>query len=152
MAKSTTHSAAQTEKLATTLAKAILRASMPSRAVVVALQGELGSGKTTFVKGFAKGLGVRSRITSPTFVILNKYKIPNTKYLHHIDCYRLRKPADLLSIGWKHILKDPRNIVLLEWPERIRRLLPKDAIVLRFSHAKGINARRIVLEERKKRI
>lgn len=145
MAKSTTHSAAQTEKLATTLAKAILRASMPSRAVVVALQGELGSGKTTFVKGFAKGLGVRSRITSPTFVILNKYKIPNTKYLHHIDCYRLKKPADLLSIGWKDIVKDPSNIVVLEWPERVAKLLPKDVITLRFSYAKGKNVRIIAL-------
>ena len=57
------------------------------------------------------------------------------KSFFQIDCYRLRKPADLLLVGWKDIVKDPSNIVVLEWPERVARLLPKDAITIHFSYA-----------------
>lgn len=134
-------------------AKAALRFPVLRHALVLALQGELGAGKTTFAQGFAKDLGIRERVMSPTFVISRRSAIPKGsrfKSFFHIDCYRLRKPADLLSVGWKDIVKDSSNIVLLEWPERVRRLLPKDAIVLRFSYAKGKNARLIVLEEGKK--
>ncbi len=134
------------------LARVVL-GSHPSRhALVLALQGELGAGKTTFTQGFARGLGIRERISSPTFIISRRSVIPRKsrfKSFFHIDCYRLSKPADLLSVGWKDIVKDPSNVVVLEWPERVSRLLPKDAITLRFSYAKGKNVRRITLEEKR---
>lgn len=124
------------------------------RALVLALQGELGAGKTTFVQGFAQGLGIRERILSPTFIISRRSVIPKQSHFRsffHIDCYRIRKPADLLSVGWKDIVKDPSNIVVLEWPGHIARLLPKDAIVLRFSYAAKKNARTIALKEKEKK-
>ena len=83
-----------------------------NRAVVIGLQGELGSGKTRFVQGFAKGLGIRQRLTSPTFVLMKKYK-----NLYHIDCYRLNKPKDLLDLDFKEIIDDSQNIVVVEWAE-----------------------------------
>lgn len=98
-----------------------------NRAVVIGLQGELGSGKTKFVQGFAKGLGIRQRLTSPTFVLMKKYK-----NLYHIDCYRLNKPKDLLDLDFKEIIDDPQNIVLIEWAEKVRKILPKDTIWIKF--------------------
>lgn len=135
------------------LARVVLGSPLSRHALVLALQGELGAGKTTFAQGFARGLGIRERVMSPTFVISRRSAISRRsrfRSFFHIDCYRLRKPADLLSVGWKDIVKDPSNIVLLEWPERVARLLPKDTITLRFSYAKGKNTRLIALEERKK--
>ncbi len=135
------------------LARVVLGSPLSRHALVLALQGELGAGKTTFAQGFARGLGIRERVLSPTFVISRRsaiHKQSRFKSFFHIDCYRLRKPADLLSVGWKDIVKDPSNVVLLEWPERVARLLPKDVIILRFSYAKGKNTRLIALEERKK--
>ena len=116
--------------------------------LVIALQGALGAGKTTFAQGFARGLGILERVMSPTFIISRRSVIPRHsrfKSFFHIDCYRLRKPADLLSVGWRDIAKDPSNIIVLEWPERVSRLLPKDVITLKFSYAKGKNTRTINL-------
>lgn len=118
-------------------AKEALRSPALRHALVLALQGELGAGKTTFVQGFAKGLGVRERVLSPTFVISRRFRIPRhalLKSLFHIDCYRFKKPSELLLIGWKDILKDPANVVMLEWPERVAKLLPKDTLYIKFSH------------------
>src|SRR3989338_1835026 len=87
---------------------------------VIALSGELGAGKTTFVQGFAKGLGIKEKIISPTFVLIRQHLIPNnTKTLYHIDLYRLENKADLKQIGLEEILLDPDNIVLIEWAEKL---------------------------------
>jgi tRNA threonylcarbamoyladenosine biosynthesis protein TsaE len=119
-----------------------------SHAQVVALKGELGAGKTTFVQGVAKGLGVKERVLSPTFVIIKFYKLPafakasagkqNSKFfaLHHIDCYRIKNERDLLVLGWDKIVSDPKNIILIEWPERVRKILPKDTISISFKTIK----------------
>ncbi|MBI4217291.1 MAG: tRNA (adenosine(37)-N6)-threonylcarbamoyltransferase complex ATPase subunit type 1 TsaE [Parcubacteria group bacterium] len=138
MVKSTTSSASKTLELGAMFARACLK--FPSRrcALVLALQGDLGTGKTTFTQGFAKGLGIQGRVLSPTFIIFRRFAVPKRslfKSFFQIDCYRLRKPADLLLIGWRDIVKDPSNIVVLEWPERVAKLLPKDAIIIRFSYA-----------------
>ena len=109
-------------------------------AQVVALKGELGAGKTTFAQGVAKGLGVKEKILSPTFVIIKSYKIRNTKYkiqnLYHVDCYRIKNEQDLLALGWDKIVSDPQNLVLIEWPERIRKVLPKNTISISFKTIK----------------
>jgi len=113
--------------------------SSARHAQVVALKGELGSGKTTFVQGVAKGLGVRERVLSPTFVILKFYKLQtkNYKLLYHIDCYRIKNKRDLLALGWDKIVSDPKNLVLIEWPERIQKILPKDTISISFKTIKA---------------
>src|SRR3989338_2735131 len=106
-------------------------------ALVIALEGELGAGKTTLVQGLAKVLGIKSKIKSPTFTLMKKYKIPrskNTRYLYHLDCYRLKNHKDLLLLGIKDILKNKENVILIEWPENIKKILPKKHIKISLEH------------------
>ena len=112
---------------------------------VVALTGELGSGKTTFVQGFAKGLGIKERVISPTFVLIRQHKIPKTKKtLYHVDLYRLDK-TNFDNIGINEIITGPQNIVIIEWAEKVEGLLPKGTIWISFenidSHTKSITVR-----------
>jgi tRNA threonylcarbamoyladenosine biosynthesis protein TsaE len=97
-------------------------------ALVVGLYGELGSGKTTFTQAVAKIFNINEDITSPTYVIEKKYEIKdkNFKKLIHIDAYRLDSAKELLVLDWKKILLDPRNIIFIEWPERVLEILPKN--------------------------
>lgn len=123
-------SEAQTKKVAKLLAEEIFSPTSrrtKNRAWVIGLEGELGSGKTRFVQGFAKGFGIRQRLTSPTFVLMKKYK-----NLYHIDCYRLNKPKELLDLDFKEIISNPKNIVLIEWAEKVHSILPRDTIWVRF--------------------
>jgi len=96
----------------------------------------LGGGKTTFLQGFSKGLGIKQKITSPTFVIMRRYKIQNTGYkiqnFYHIDCYRVEKPKEILDLGFKEIISNPQNIVAVEWVDRIRKIMPKNTIWIKF--------------------
>ena len=105
-------------------------------ATVIALQGELGSGKTYFAQQFGKVVGVRENMASPTFVLMKSYSIDwgGFKKLIHIDAYRLEKDEELLNLGWSEIVKNPENIVLIEWPERVENIIPKDAKRLIFKH------------------
>ncbi len=172
----------QTKSIAKALAKTLLESQQKKGATVVALAGELGSGKTMFTQGFAKGLGVRGHVLSPTFLIIKeyeissldsrrggrnttqsydgsphrmigaksetntKYKIQNTKYFYHIDCYRLGNPAkELLRLGFKKIIADPHAIVVVEWADRIKSIIPKDTLWLTFSHG-GQNQRTITIK------
>ena len=100
---------------------------------VVCLYGELGAGKTTFVSGFAKGLGINRRILSPTFVIVREYQIPKTdNFLFHIDLYRLEESLEIEDLGISELLSDPKNIVIVEWAEKLKALLPKSRIEVKF--------------------
>ena len=107
-------------------------------ATVIALQGELGSGKTTFAQGFGKIVGVREDMQSPTFVIMKFYDIDwkDYKKLIHIDAYRLESEDELLKLGWEELIKDPSNLILIEWPERVEKIIPKDAKRINFQHAR----------------
>lgn len=130
-----TGSTAQTKKLGGKLGREILRRKPKEKGLVVGLIGELGGGKTTFLQGFAKSLGIKKKILSPTFVIMKKFKIPkreNFYWFYHIDCYRLQKPKELLDLGFKEIISNPKNIVAIEWAEKIKKTLPKDALILKF--------------------
>ena len=131
-----TYSLSQTQKIAKELARDILRNKNNKNAFVVALEGDLGSGKTAFVQGFAKGLGIKEKILSPTFVILKKYQIPNTKHkiqnFYHIDCYRIQKPKEVLDLGLKEIISNPQNIIAIEWADRVKKILSKGATWIRF--------------------
>lgn len=116
-------------------------------AAVLALQGDLGAGKTTFVQGFLKGLGSKRRVTSPTFVLMRRHKVPGGKFsdVFHIDAYRLKKPEHLAALTLDVILSGPRNVVLIEWPELAKRFLPKNTIWLKFAHGKKENERTITV-------
>lgn len=96
-----------------------------SRAVIVGLCGDLGSGKTTFVKEVAKQLGIEGEITSPTFTVMQKYEIRNTKSeipkfqtLVHVDLYRFDEPDELKVLRLEEIFADPKNLVLIEWADK----------------------------------
>jgi tRNA threonylcarbamoyladenosine biosynthesis protein TsaE len=98
------------------------------KATVVGLFGELGAGKTSFTQGIAKAFGIKDHMTSPTFVLEKIYKLGKKfKYerLIHIDAYRLNGGEDVKALGWDDIMENPKNIVFIEWPERIEGLLPK---------------------------
>jgi tRNA threonylcarbamoyladenosine biosynthesis protein TsaE len=128
-----TYSAAQTKNLGKKIIQKISKEN--KEAVVIALRGELGSGKTTFVQGIAKGLGIKDKILSPTFVLMKKYKIPNSqKRLYHIDCYRIKRAQDLSALSLKKLFSDSQNIIAIEWAERIEKTLPKDTIILNFKN------------------
>ncbi len=105
------------------------------QAVVVALFGDLGTGKTTFTQGLAKALGVTETVTSPTFVIEKIYKLDHQAFDHliHIDAYRLEQSSELARLGWQDILSNPRNIIAIEWPEKVADIMPKDQRVLKFT-------------------
>ena len=102
------------------------------RAVVVALRGDLGAGKTTFVQGAARALGIAEPITSPTFVIQKAYQLSGQTFarLVHIDAYRLGGAHELEALAWKETLVDPNSLIFLEWPERVQGAVPADAALL----------------------
>ncbi|MEK7482223.1 MAG: tRNA (adenosine(37)-N6)-threonylcarbamoyltransferase complex ATPase subunit type 1 TsaE, partial [Patescibacteria group bacterium] len=137
-------SSGQTKKIAADLAKKIN--NLPSarkNAVVLALQGDLGAGKTTFTQGLARALGIKEKILSPTFVLMKKFPTAKRRgpakggkfsNFYHFDCYRIQKPEEILSLGWQEIVKNPENIVAIEWPEKIKKLLPKNTIWLKFEY------------------
>ncbi|MBP6858084.1 MAG: tRNA (adenosine(37)-N6)-threonylcarbamoyltransferase complex ATPase subunit type 1 TsaE [Candidatus Pacebacteria bacterium] len=96
-----------------------------NKATVVALQGELGAGKTTLVQAIAKELGVEEVVTSPTFVLAKWYKTTNDNFyvLVHIDAYRVESESELETLGFQDLLKEPKSLVIIEWPEKIPNIL-----------------------------
>lgn len=141
-------SAERTKKIGEILAKEILKTGPAKKAVVLALAGELGSGKTNFVQGFARGLGIEEKITSPTFVLMKRFKIKDVRFknFYHLDCYRIQKPKDILGLGLKEIINNPKNIVAMEWADKIRRALPKNAFWLKLKFV-GKNTRKITISK-----
>jgi len=100
---------------------------------VLALYGDLGAGKTKFLQGLAKGLGVKTKVNSPTFNILKLYKVINNKNIKafcHIDAYRLRSGKDLISLGVEEFFQSNEIITAIEWAEKIEKILPKGAVVI----------------------
>jgi len=130
----------QTQKLGEKFAKDILACFKQSqKAIVIGLSGNLGGGKTTFLQGFARGLGIKEKILSPTFVIMKHFG-----NFYHFDCYRFDKAEDILELGWEEIIKNPRNIVAVEWPEKINGVMPNEAILINFEFIDK-NKRRITI-------
>ncbi len=138
--KFSTYRAAETKRLAAKLAKEILESGLHRKhARVVALVGDLGAGKTTFTQGFAKALGIRHRMVSPTFLIFRSYDIApknNFKWLYHMDAYRIDDPKELKPLGFKEAIADPANIFLIEWADKIRSALPKDTRWVELRHGR----------------
>lgn len=147
-----TSSPSQTQKAGRVLARKILGEPPKKRAAVLGLAGNLGGGKTTFLQGFARGLGVREKITSPTFVIAKRFKIGSAaeesgfKNFYHLDCYRVKKAKELSGLGFKEIISDPRNIVALEWADRVKKSLPRETLWVKFVF-KNKTRRKIIINE-----
>jgi tRNA threonylcarbamoyladenosine biosynthesis protein TsaE len=106
-------------------------AALLAPGTVIALHGDLGAGKTTFVQGLGFALGVARPVTSPTFTLSTEYHTPHFK-LVHMDLYRLSGPDDLLPIGYPEYL-ETGAVVAVEWPERAGDLIPPDALHVTFS-------------------
>jgi len=141
-----TKSSAETQKLAGGMAKDMLKRKS-KEALVIGLEGDLGSGKTTFIQGLVQGLGIKDKITSPTFVIMKKYPFgsdASKRNFYHIDCYRIES-KDLLELDFKEIIIQPENIIVIEWAERVKDILPDNVIWIRFEHM-GKDKRRIIYE------
>lgn len=103
------------------------------RATIVALSGDLGSGKTTLTQEISKILGVKENLKSPTFVIMKKYQLGQRNFFH-IDAYRLKSSEELLKLGWLEIMNNPNNIIFIEWPEQVRDLIPNDTLWVNLEH------------------
>lgn len=139
-----TTSVGETQQLAGKILKEIA-GRQTQGALVLALEGELGAGKTAFTQGLGKALGVKEKILSPTFVIMKHFNIltfEHFKNLYHLDCYRIEKTVDLAGLGLADILKDKKNLVVIEWAERIKDILPADTVWIKFEH-KGEDNREI---------
>ena len=119
----------ETQKVAKNLAKKTLPGS------VIALIGELGAGKTTFTKGFAREMGVKDSVTSPTFKLVSEYK--GKKYvLNHVDAYRMEGPKDFLNIGGEEYLTAKNSITIIEWGDLLSDLLSEETITVHFKRIK----------------
>ncbi len=130
---------------------------------VILLQGELGVGKTTFSQFLLEAIGAEGPFTSPTFVIMKKYEIcrgkfcsdqvakpsdlvatkPIVRNIYHLDCYRVNEES-VLDLGWEEIVADKNNLILVEWPERIKKIWPKNYWLLKFKYGKSVKNGRIV--------
>jgi tRNA threonylcarbamoyladenosine biosynthesis protein TsaE len=117
---------------------------------LLALSGELGSGKTCFTKGLAKGLGVSEeyQITSPTFTLINEY--PARCKLYHFDVYRLNDYSEMEDLGYEEYLAGD-GVVVIEWAEKIARIIPRDSIFIDFEYVNE-NSRKMIIRGLKSRL
>ena len=140
MKKVVTKSETETRKLAVKLAKTLKGGE------VIGLVGDLGAGKTAFVKGLAQGLGIKKRISSPTFVLMKVYPVKHKSIKHfvHVDAYRIKKAKALTEIGLEDYSKANDAIVVIEWADLVKKLLPRKSIRIQFIHLKN-NERTIIL-------
>jgi tRNA threonylcarbamoyladenosine biosynthesis protein TsaE len=129
------HSLEETSACAADLVARLAGTPVGEAATVVGLEGELGAGKTAFTQSIARTLGVEEHVTSPTFVIEKIYKLSNKRFSHliHIDAYRLEKGEELAHLGWNELIKDPKNLILIEWPQNVKEILPTEMYRIQFS-------------------
>ncbi|HOK00486.1 MAG TPA: tRNA (adenosine(37)-N6)-threonylcarbamoyltransferase complex ATPase subunit type 1 TsaE [Candidatus Pacearchaeota archaeon] len=140
----------ETKKLGEKLADEVLKKKKNNeKAIIISLEGDLGAGKTTFVQGFAKKLKIKEKVLSPTFLIIKKFKlnkIKNFSNLYHIDCYRIKNFKEIIDLDFEKIISKPSNIVIIEWAERIKEILPENIIKLKFFYIDE-NKRKIIIEK-----
>lgn len=117
---------------------------------LLCLEGELGTGKTCFVQGIGRGLGVTSAIASPTFIIVNEYRVPDRRYkLYHIDLYRIETIAEARAVGLEDYFYGD-GVCVIEWAERVREILPEERLWITLCYL-GNTKRKLVFEPRGKR-
>ena len=118
--------------------------------MVLGLIGNLGSGKTQFAKGVGEYFKIKKPINSPTFVLIKLYAIaqPATiKTLVHIDCYRLQNPQELLDLGFQEILANKDNLIIIEWADKIKDILPLRTVFINFEYGKLPDTRKIIIQK-----
>jgi tRNA threonylcarbamoyladenosine biosynthesis protein TsaE len=127
----TSHSLEETKEIAEKLIRTLERGE---KATIWALHGDLGAGKTAFSQAVGEILGVTDTMQSPTFVIEKIYPIEykGFKHLIHIDAYRLDTETELVTLGWEDIISNPENLILIEWPERVEGIMPKNSQKISF--------------------
>jgi tRNA threonylcarbamoyladenosine biosynthesis protein TsaE len=115
---------------------------------IIALHGDLGSGKTTFTQGVAKGLGLSQPIVSPTFILMREYRIDKQglETLYHIDLYRTESERDAKGLGIEDVFADKEGVVLVEWPEKMGNLLPEKRIDIFFEYLSETE-RKVLIKE-----
>ncbi len=130
----------KTKEIAARLARKILSSKKPLKnAVVVALKGELGAGKTTFAKGFIGACSIRKKVQSPTFVLMKRFSISKKRSrifrnIFHIDAYRLKNEKEAIPLRLHELFSDSTALILIEWPERIFSIIPKKHTRVSFFH------------------
>ena len=129
------------QKLASDFAKTLIGGE------VITLSGDLGFGKTTFIQGLAKGLGITRRIISPTFILSRSYSLFDKKIFYHIDLYRLQEGDAGEILGLHEILHKPDTILAIEWPERLGSHMPKKRIKIIFTYVDD-TTRQITIQRR----
>ncbi len=104
-------------------------------ALVIALSGNLGAGKTTLTQAIAKKLGIGARVKSPTFLIMETYPISFDRFhqLIHVDAYRMERPDEIKNLGFDSLLKNQSNLIVIEWPEKIPPFVPEKAFRVNLS-------------------
>ena len=112
------------------LAKKLARNINPG--ITISLIGDLGTGKTTFTKGFARQMGIKDHVTSPTFKLISEYQGKKYK-LNHIDAYRMNGPEDFLNIGGEEYLTSKNSVTIIEWGDILKDLLPSRTITVNFT-------------------
>jgi tRNA threonylcarbamoyladenosine biosynthesis protein TsaE len=146
-APSTEHestSSAMTMQIAATLASSLRPGD------ILTLSGDLGAGKTCFVRGLARGLGLDVRaVSSPTYVLVHEYQPEDRRGLAliHIDAYRLNGSEELESIGWREILERTNVVIAIEWPERIADEIPEKHIAIQLAHGPSPDIRFISIRQ-----
>jgi tRNA threonylcarbamoyladenosine biosynthesis protein TsaE len=130
----------ETRKLGSEFAK------MLGETDIAAFYGELGSGKTQFIKGICSELGVKNVVNSPTFVIVNEYDYANGKKIFHFDLYRMKNTEEVIDLGFEDYFD--KGLILIEWPELIENLLPGSIHKVYLSHyGNDSNSRLIEMAE-----
>lgn len=122
------HSEKETEEFASRLARHV------PPGTVIALHGDLGAGKTVFTRGFARGLGITEPVSSPTYTIIQEYRMTDGGWLFHLDLYRIDNYQAALAFGVEEYLDDSGAYILAEWPERIAEIMPENAVHITISH------------------
>ncbi len=129
---------------------------------ILALHGDLGAGKTVFAKGIIEGLGYKKNVNSPTFVLMKVYKLKirnlkleirggknksNVKYICHVDAYRIIDTSEIEDIGALEYFGKSDTVSIIEWPEKIKKMLPKNTIWVELNYGKKENERKIIFKK-----
>jgi tRNA threonylcarbamoyladenosine biosynthesis protein TsaE len=137
-----------TGTIAKALAEEVLNTKPSKKALVIGLFGDLGAGKTTFTKAFVRALGMRKKIISPTFILMRNFPIKGPYHkVYHIDAYRVNEKG-LRQLGLKDIINDSGNIVIIEWADRVKKILPTNSILIDIKHGTKNNERYFTFNRR----